>query len=183
MLFKKNKQEKLSYEEEHNKYLSRYKKASRVFIYAGAFNVVGLVISLLQSTQNGNAMFFYFCFGFDNFLFRLLYQIPFLQTSGFWLYVVMMFIIAIFTSSVAILASVFASQGKKKWLNGILISYLIDVLFIIPTYLVGEEYYSCLLMAVFHVIVMAFMGMALYYYQKIIDLALEKGIIKKGEKK
>lgn len=179
MLFGRKNKRELTYKEEHNKHFFRFQKASRVMIWAGAISFISLVVSVLQALQKQSALFFYFCFGIDDVIFRALTFIPYFQNNnGFVLYIVLIFIISIITTAGAVLLSVYASQGKKKPLWAMFIIYAIDTLAIIGSYFLGENIISIWMMFGLHVIVLAFLGIAIYEYYKVIEVAVKHGALK-----
>ena len=181
-MLKKRKKEKpvLTYEEEHNKHFWRFQKSSRVLIWAGAINFVSLVVSIIQAIVNKeSSLVFYFCFGIDDVIFQSLALIPFFQTTtGSYFYLAAIILVAIITTSGAVLLSVFASQGKKKWLWASVIAYAIDALLIIPAYFLGENIASIWMMFALHLIVLGFLAIAVREYYKIIEIAIKHGVIK-----
>ena len=179
MLNRKRQKRILTYEEEHNKHFWRYQKASRVLIWAGAINVVSLIVSVIQSLVNKTTLFFYLCFGLDDVLYQVLRLVPFFQTStGAYFYIASILAISIITSSGAVLISVFASQGKKNYLWAMVIAYAIDSLLIIASYFLGENIASIWMMFALHIIILAFLAIAVYEYYKIIEVAIRHGVIK-----
>ena len=181
-MLKKKKKEKpvLTYEEEHNKHFWRYQKSSRVLIWAGAINFVSLIVSIIQSiVSKDSSLFFYFCFGIDDVIFQALALIPFFQTAtGSYFYIASIILVAMMTTAGAVLLSVFASQGKKKWLWASVIVYSVDALIIIPAYFLGENIASIWMMLGLHLIVLGFLAIAVREYYKIIEIAVKHGVIK-----
>lgn len=178
-LFRKNK-EPLSYKEEHNNAYERFHKSSRLLIWAGALNVISLLVSIIQFTVDKETLYFYFCFGSNDLFFMALAHIPNFIEQYIALYFVVIVIIALLTSVGAILLGVFASQGKKKPLFGSLIFYGIDTLFIIPCAFIGESYVSILLMSVLHVVILSIIVFAVYEYYKVIEIARRYGVLKQN---
>ena len=82
------------------------------------------------------------------------------------------------TTAGAVLLSVFASQGKKKWLWAAVIAYAIDALLIIASYFLGENIASIWMMFGLHLIVLGFLAIAVREYYKIIEIAVKHGVIK-----
>ncbi len=181
-MLKRKKKEKpvLTYEEEHNKHFWRYQKSSRVLIWAGAINFVSLVVSIIQAiVTKESSLFFYFCFGIDDVIFQALALIPFFQTDvGSYFYLASIVLVAMITTAGAVLLSVFASQGKKKWLWAAVIAYAIDALLIIASYFLGENIASIWMMFALHLIVLGFLAIAVREYYKIIEIAVKHGVIK-----
>lgn len=181
-MLKRKKKEKpvLTYEEEHNKHFWRYQKSSRVLIWAGAINFVSLVVSIIQAiVTKESSLFFYFCFGIDDVIFQALALIPFFQTDvGSYFYLASIILVAMITTAGAVLLSVFASQGKKKWLWAAVIAYAIDALLIIASYFLGENIASIWMMFGLHLIVLGFLAIAVREYYKIIEIAVKHGVIK-----
>lgn len=176
----KKKKEPLSYKEEHNRTLERFRKSSRLLIWVGALNVISLLVSIIQFVIDGETLYFYFCFGSNDLIFRSLMHVPDILNKFIALYFVIIVIIALATSAGAILLGVFASQGKKKPLFGSLIFYAIDTLLIIPCAFVGESYISILLMSVIHVAILFIIIFAVYEYYKIIEIAKRYGVLKQS---
>ena len=177
---KKKENPVLTYEEEHNKHFWRYQKSSRVLIWAGAINFVSLVVSIIQAiVTKESSLFFYFCFGIDDVIFQALALIPFFQTDvGSYFYLASIVLVAMITTAGAVLLSVFASQGKKKWLWAAVIAYAIDALLIIASYFLGENIASIWMMFALHLIVLGFLAIAVREYYKIIEIAVKHGVIK-----
>ena len=180
---KKARKEKrpLTYKEEHNKTLDRFRKSSRLLIWVGAFNVISLLVAIIQYASGTGSLFFYFCFGCNDLLFQAIARIPNFFINHTILYFVIIVIIALITTAGAVLLGVFASQGKKKFLFGSLIFYMLDTLCIIPCAFLGETYISILSMSVLHVAILSIIVIAVYEYYKIINIAKKHGILKEKE--
>ena len=174
------KKEPLSYKEEHNKALDRFKKSSRLLIWVGALNVISLLISIIQFATGSSELFFYFCFGIDDVIFQALANIPYFFAHYTVWYFVIIVTIALLTTTGAVLLGVFASQGKKKFLYASLIFYMVDTLTIIPCALLGEIYISILLMSVLHVAILAIIVVSVYEFYRIIAIAEKHGVLKQN---
>lgn len=124
-------------------------------------------------------MFFYFCFGFNDLIFRLIYiNSTWFTGNGFWLYLVIIVIIAIASSALVTVVALQAKKGRSKWLWGGLIGMIIDTLFILPCYFFAEESETSLwFMFVFHMVILVAIAMAIFMYYKIIDLAKKYGML------
>ena len=171
----------LTYEEEHNKAYDRFKKSSRLLIWVGALNVISLLISIINYFTIQKNLYFYFCFGFNDLIFQSLALIPNFFNNMTILYFIVIVLIALLSSAGAILLSVFASQGKKKYIFGSIIFYLIDTLMIIPCAFLGESYISILLMSVLHIVILSILIVSIYEYYKIIEIAKRYGVLKERE--
>ena len=63
----KKEKKPLTYQEEHNKALDRFKKSSRLIIWVGVLNVISLLIAIINYFTQETTLYFYFCFGYFNF--------------------------------------------------------------------------------------------------------------------
>ena len=169
---KVSKKKELTYEEAHNKAFARFRKSSQILIWSGALNVLGLLISLVQLNSEPFLFNPFLCYASNNLIIRALTYIPgFSSYSVIW-YVVSI-LVAIASSTGMIILGVFASQGKRYPLfigSGI---YLIDLFFVIPLVFVGESISNMWLSAAIHIIILVFLGFAIYEYFNIIKLALK----------
>ena len=178
---KKVRREPPTYKEIHNKTLERFKKSSRLIIWAGVLNVISLLISIIQFATIKDNLYFYFCFGCNDLIFRSLMYIPNFVNKFIVLYFIVIVLIAILTTSLAVILGVFGSQGKKKALWGSLIFYTIDTTFIIPCIFIGESTISIILMSVLHIAILLIIIFAVYEYYKIIEIAKRYGVLKESE--
>ena len=174
----------LSYEEKHNRHYGYFSKASRVLLWAGIINVVSLLVSIIQAyTNEGSSIYFYFCFGFNDLIFKLLYNnVTYFSTSGMWLYIIIIILIAMISSAGSVLLSINAAKGKKFFLWFGFGFYIIDTLLIaLCYYFGGESITSIWFMIAFHAIIIAFQCVSLYEYYKIVALAKQYGMLKAKE--
>ena len=177
----KKEKKPLTYQEEHNKALDRFKKSSRLIIWVGVLNVISLLIAIINYFTQETTLYFYFCFGFNDLIFQLLAMIPSFFKDFTVLYMISIIAIALLSSAGAVLLGVFASQGKKKFLWASIIFYMVDTLFIIPCAIIGESYISILLMSVLHIIILAILIIAIYEFYKIIEIAKRYGVLKENK--
>lgn len=191
---KKKSKKVLTYAQAHNKALRSYQKSSRIMIWAGVFNIFGLMIDLIQNatqqispatfiegTLLGNSLSFStyqyaFCFSSNSFLFRIFEMLTFYRLGDpsldfVWFIVIIMAISLIF-SSLAILAGIYASQGKKIAFYGQIIFYLVDTIMILACYLIGEASEYLWIMLGLHVIIWFFLIISIYEYYHL--FAIEK---------
>lgn len=177
----KSKKKDLTYEEEHNKAYSAYKKASQIGIWAGVLNVIGLLIAIIQVNSEEMAFNLFFCFGAEHLFLKGILKTPFMQNNVPLFYVIGA-ITAILISTYFILTSVFAKQGKRKALYMMFIGYCVDTLCLIPLGASGIETATNLwLSGAIHAIIFIFMAIALYEYYKIINIAIKYNILKEVE--
>ena len=176
-MFKKRPKKELTYEEAHNKAFSRYKKSSQILIWAGALNVIGLIVAFAQLNTETFSFNPFLCFASNNLIFRLLTYIPWLKDVDF-LWYIFCIIIAIASSAGLVLLGVFAQQGKKSALFTGVGLYLFDTFCVISLNFVGESITNLWLVAGIHVIIMAFLCVAIYEYFNIIKIAEKYGILK-----
>ncbi len=171
-----------SYEEKHNRRYSWFTKSARILLWVGIFNVISLIVSLIQSVVYGYEMYFYFCFAINDLIYRLLWiYVPWFQTSvGFWFYIVIIIAIAILVTALVTIISLWGAKGKKDWLWAGLIFMAVDTFVILLCYFFAQEDDTSLwLMFSFHMIGVVAQVIALYEYYKIIDLAKEYNMLKK----
>lgn len=183
----------LTYAEAHNRAFLAYNKASRVIIWAAILNVIGLMVAIIQqamtkfddyfvfalnsllgSTVVSSGFQFSLCYGINSFIFRLL-EIPFAnklgdQTLSYASYIIILVIIAILISAITVYVSVLASQGKKAALYGEIIFYILDTFMIVGCYIIGEASEILWILIGLHVIVLFFLGMALFQYYKLFEI-------------
>ena len=172
----KRKKEQLSYAEEHNRAFGAYKKAAMIGIWSGVLNVFGLLIAITQISQT-NSFSLFLCYGSVDFLICLMMGVHSIISSP--LFYILSFVIAAAVSSGFILLSVFATQGKKISLYIMSGLYLLDLMFILPLGLMGlETLGNILLSIVVHVVIIAFLLIAIYQYDKIVKIAIKHGILK-----
>ena len=174
--FKKNKKP-LTYEEAHNKAFSRYRKAAQIMIWAGALNVIGLIVALIQLNSETKTFSPFLCFSTNNLCFRLMMFIPGLESINFLWYFLCIIIAIIFGAGMAA-CGVFAQQGKKIPLFIGLVFYTIDMFTTISLNFVGESTANLWLISGIHVIIIVFLAIAVYEYFNIIKLAIKHNKIK-----
>ncbi len=174
MAKKKKGRKTASYVTLHNNAVTRFQKASRIFIWAGVVNFIGLIIGHIQfATGAVENPPFYFCFGIGNFLFNILYY------SGLdivWVYLIAYFLSAALTG-VAVLIGVFSSQAKKPFIYASVISYLVDWVFVLLAFFVaGETWTGLLFNGGIHAIITFFLVIAIYEYYNVFNI--EKRFVK-----
>ena len=198
MMLRRSKQRKnKTYEEAHLQSTRAFSKATRVLIWAGAFNVVGLMLSVilshLQNAWTGYFVpdtFFYnnlgvntttqfvLCLSSNSLIFRLLETI----TQDFnkfsdgilsptWLLIIEM-IITVSFSGFCVFVSLLSFQGKKWAFYAQVIFYTLDTLLIIPIAILGEPTNFVLINLGVHILVMLVIGFMVYEYCHI--LAIER---------
>lgn len=180
-----------TYVEAHNRTYSIFVKSSRIIIWAGAFNVIGLMVSVIQSSL-GQAPIYYFssntifwsklgtsttsqfglCYAICSMIFRFFEtaSIDFnkfgegvLNTTSL---LILELVVAILFSALSVALSVFASQGRKYCLYGQTIFYLLDTLTIIILYFLGEPFEIIWLLIGVHAIILFFAILSIIsYYQ------------------
>lgn len=162
-----------SYVDLHNSAVIRFRRASRIFIWAGVVNFVGLIIGIVQHyTDSANAespIPFYFCFGLNDLLFSW-FETFNLHPALFW---VIVGVIALATTAGAVLLGVYASMGKKKVLFAMIIAYGVDWLFILVKNLLLFErdgLIGLLLNVGIHVIISFFIIVAVYQFYNVINI-------------
>lgn len=181
---KKKEKKPLTYAEAHNKAFWAFHKSSRIMIWAGVLNVAGLIVGIVQrftealepaffitdtylSSKLGGSFFnFSLCFSTNSFVFRL-FEAMNLGDIGFLSIIIG---IAIVFTAGAVLLGVFASQGKKWALVGEVVFYILDMAMIIPCYLIGEAIIYLWIMIGLHVIILGFLGVAIYQYYNLFTI-------------
>lgn len=165
---KKDPKSRPSYVTLHNNAVLRFQKSSRIFIWAGIVNFVGLIIGNIQyATGNVEIPPFYFCFGVSDFAFSLLYY------SG--MNVVTLYVIAYIVSFVltggAVALGVFSSQAKKKALFAEVIIYFVDWVFVLLAFFIANETWIGLLFnGGIHAIITFFLVIAVYEYYNVFNI-------------
>ena len=162
-----------SYVDLHNNAVIRYRRASRTFIWAGVVNFVGLLIGIVQHyTIEANAdqpVPFWLCFGIGEFLYTWFENLN-MHVALYW---VLVGIIAIGLTVGATLLGLFASQGKKKILIAMVVSYGVDWVFVfLKSFLFfNRDGLVGLLVSVgVHVIISFFLIMAVYQFYNVINI-------------
>ncbi|MCQ3035726.1 MAG: hypothetical protein MJ248_05910 [Bacilli bacterium] len=164
-----------SYVETHNRAVERFRKASRILIWAGIFNVLGLAIGIVQVTTGvSDTLPFYFCFGVVNLLFNsLIVRIG----NIFWEFTIVIVIAMVFSIG-AILLSVYASQGRRKPLIIATGIYFLDWIVVLVTYFLALDNWQNLVMSCgFHIIISGCLAYAIYQYFNVINI--EKRFVNK----
>ena len=169
MAIGKREKRKPSYVTLHNNAVVRFQKSSRIFIWAGVVNFVGLIIGNIQyATGNLADPPFYFCFGIANFGLNLIYfktELPIV-----WLYVIA-YAIALLLTAGAVLLGVFSSQAKKKFLYASVIVYFVDWIFVLLAFfLAGESWMGLLFNGGIHAIITFFLVIAIYEYHNVLNI-------------
>ena len=159
----------VSYVDTHNAAVIRYRRYCKSFIWVGIINFIGLLVGIIQYyiQSASDKVPFYYCFGFSDFAFNLL------AYTGMpaWLFWIVVVLLSILTTSGAVLLGLFASQGKKKFLIGMLVAYLLDWIFCLLAYFVaGEEVIGLMINAGIHVVASFFLIMALYEYYQVLNI-------------
>ena len=169
----KNRQRQASYVDLHNNAVIRYRRACRTFIWAGVVNFVGLLVGIVQHyTVEANAeepIPFWLCFGTGEFLYTWFDQMK-MNAVLYW---VLVSIIALGLTIGATLLGLFASQGKKKILIAMVVSYGVDWIFVfLKSFLFFERdgILGLLVSVGVHVIISFFVIMALYQYYNVINI-------------
>lgn len=170
---KKIEKPKQSYVTLHNRAVTRYKQAAKILIWAGVLNFVGLIISIVQfyTSEDVNTIQYYFCFGVNDFLFTLLETKASLNTNNPVLFWIIVSVMTIGTTVGSTLISLFASQGKKKFLISCLAAYFTDWVFVFLAYFVsGETTQGLLLSGGIHIIITFFLIVAAYQYRNVLEI-------------
>lgn len=180
----KNKKErkqkkKLTYVEAHNKAYWAFHKSSRILLWAGVLNIAGLLIGLIQAyvepiyivdfidgsilfTALGGQTTLNFSLGFAmSAFFSRLIELAGLPLGGF---IALIVIIALLFSALAVFLGVFSSQGKKWALFTGFGFYLLDTVFVIGCYLLGEPITFLWIFIGIHFIVLGFICLAVFQY-------------------
>lgn len=179
---KKTKKSKkpLTYEEAHNKAFSKYRKSSQILVWAGVLNVIGLIVAFIQLNNEPYVFNPFLCFASNNLIIRLLMSIQSMEKLNFLWYIIST-IVAIASGTGMIICGVFAQQGKRVPLFLGFSLYIIDMFCIIPLNFVGESTSNLWLIAGIHVIIIAFLAIAVYEYFNIIKIALKYNKLKGEE--
>jgi hypothetical protein len=171
----------LTYEEAHNKAFWRYQKSSQILVWTGILNFIGLIIAIIQLNTTEQHLFNPFlCYSSNIFAFKSLMLIPNLNQINFVWYL-LVFAIALISSVGMILLGVYAQQGKKKHLFAGVSIYIFDLFCTLLLIFIEDSYASLWLIAGIHVIVIAFLMVAIFEYFNIIKIAVKYGVIKEKE--
>lgn len=184
---KKGHKKSYTYAEAHNRAFWAFNKATRVMIWAGILNVVGLMVGILQEAFGGVMNNFVFpldtylhntivnsgyqyslCFGTNALIFRLLESYAFNKFVGEAMseivFVIIIVIIAILFSGIIVYLSVLASQGKKWALFTQSIFYIVDTGAIIGNYIIGEHISILWIQVALHIVILFFVVISIYQY-------------------
>ena len=172
MARKKRERAPRSYVQMHNGAVIRYQRASRIMVWAGVLNFVGLIISNIQFvTGQVEKIQFHFCFGISNFFFNLLRDRAELPYA--WFYIILYGVTLIMTAG-AVLLGVYSSQAKKKVLIASIAIYFVDWIMMLLAFFTAVEPQSELMVLFFsggiHIIITFFLIIALYEYYKVIKI-------------
>ena len=172
MARKKRERAPRSYVQMHNGAVIRYQRASRIMVWAGVLNFVGLIISNIQFvTGQVEKIQFHFCFGISNFFFNLLRDRAELPDA--WFYIILYGVTLIMTAG-AVLLGVYSSQAKKKVLIASIAIYFVDWIMMLLAFFTAVEPQSELMVLFFsggiHIIITFFLIIALYEYYKVIKI-------------
>ena len=173
---RKDRPTQASYVDLHNNAVIRYRRACRTFIWAGIANFVGVLIGAIQhytiAAQAEQPIPYWLCFGTGEFLYTI-FEVTGIYDKYLPLYWVLVGLIALGLTVGATLLGLFSSQGKKKILYAMVISYGVDWIF---TFLKSFIFYERdgivgLLVSVgVHVIVSFFLIMAAYQFYNVINI-------------
>ncbi len=162
-----------SYVDLHNNAVIKYRRAARTFIWAGVVNFVGLIIGVVQHyTIEANAeqpIPFYFCFGFNDFLFSWFESFN-MHIALFW---VIASVIALATTAGAVLLGVYAAMGKKKILISMIAAYGVDWLFLIlksTLFFARDGLLGLFINLGIHMIISFFLVVAVYQFYNVINI-------------
>ncbi len=171
-----------SYVELHNRAVERFRKSSRILIWAGIFNVLGLAVGIVQifsSPETEHTLPLYFCFGLFDIFFNLIIK-EIIDWSNAYVGFGLAIFVAMIMSIGAILLSVFASQGRKRPLIIATGLYFIDWVLVLIAYFLSLESWQNLIMSCgFHLIISACLAYAIYQYFNVINI--EKRFVNKSE--
>lgn len=166
---KKKQRAPRSYVAMHNAAVTRFQKSSRIFIWAGVVNFVGLIIANIQLVAGkSEQMPFYFCFGILNYLFNVLHY--YTSISTVWFYIVV-YASSLLCSAGAILLGVKASQPSKKALFACVGIYFVDWIFVLLAFFLAKETWIGLLFnGGIHAIITFFLIFAVYEYYNVFNI-------------
>ena len=158
-----------SYVSMHNAAVSRFQKSSRIFIWAGVLNFVGLIIANVRLVaENSGQMPFYFCFGILNYFFNVLHYYTSIPTV--WFYIIV-YASALLLSAGAVLLGVKASQPSKKALYACMGIYFVDWIFVfLAFFLANETWIGLLFNGGIHAIITFFLIFAVYEYFNVFNI-------------
>lgn len=166
---KKKQRAPRSYVAMHNAAVTRFQKSSRIFIWAGVVNFVGLIIANIQLVAGkSEQMPFYFCFGILNYLFNVLHY--YTSISTVWFYIVV-YASSLLCSAGAVLLGVKASQPSKKALFACVGIYFVDWIFVLLAFFLAKETWIGLLFnGGIHAIITFFLIFAVYEYYNVFNI-------------
>ncbi|MCR5505481.1 MAG: hypothetical protein K6F07_00580 [Bacilli bacterium] len=172
---KKKERRPRSYVAMHNAAVTRFQKASRIFIWAGVLNFVGLIIANIRFVSGDTEqMPFYFCFGISNYLFNVLHY--YTSISQVWFYIIV-YALSVLLSAGAVYLGVKSSQPSKKALLTCAALYLVDWIFVFLAFFLAKETWIGLLFnGGIHAIISFFLIFAIYEYYNVFNI--EKQFIK-----
>ena len=153
----------------HNAAVTKFQKSSRIFIWAGVVNFIGLIIANVQMVAGKTEqMPFYFCFGVSNYLFNVLHYYTEIPTA--WFYVIV-YGLSLLLSAGAILLGVKCSQPSKKALFACVSIYFVDWIFVLLAFFLAKETWVGLLFnGGIHAIITFFLVFALYEYYNVFNI-------------
>lgn len=192
-MFKRKKKKTLTYVEAHNKAFSIFSKASTIMIWAGVFNVFGVMLTIIQYAMTNElaatfikGSYFYgqmvsstyqfsLCFSSNTLIFRLLEILnhsiyastPILETHFFYAIIIVISIIF------AALVSYFAilTRSGKRWAmitNGVF--YALDTIMVLPLYLLGEDISLLWITLGVHIIILFFVAIGIFEYFHLFEI-------------
>ncbi len=172
MARKKRERAPRSYVQMHNSAVIKYQRASRIMIWAGVLNFVGLIISNIQFVMGQvEKIQFHFCFGISNFFFNLLRDKA--ELLDVWFYIIL-YTVTILLTAGAVLLGVYSSQAKKKVLIVSIAIYFVDWVMMLLAFFTAVEPQSELMVLFFsggiHIIITFFLVFALYEYYNVINI-------------
>ena len=172
MARKKRERAPRSYVQLHNSAVIKYQRASRIMIWAGVLNFVGLIISNIQFVSGQiEKIQFHFCFGISNFFFNLLRDRA--ELPDVWFYVILYSVTILLTIG-ATLLGVYSSQANKKVLIASIAIYFVDWVMMLLAFFTAIEPQSELMVLFFsggiHLIITFFLVFALYEYYNVINI-------------
>lgn len=170
---RKQKVTQLSYVDMHNNAVIRYRRACRTFIWAGVINFIGLLVGIVQHytiAENAEqAIPFFLCFGLGEFLYTW-FETFNLHIALYW---VIVGIISTGLTVGATLLGLFSSQGKKKLLFAMVISYGVDWIFVFLKSFIffqRDGLIGLLVSVGVHVIISFFVILAVYQFYNVINI-------------
>ena len=170
---RKQKVTQLSYVDMHNNAVIRYRRACRTFIWAGVINFIGLLVGIVQHytiAENAEqAIPFFLCFGLGEFLYTW-FETFNLHIALYW---VIVGIISTGLTVGATLLGLFSSQGKKKLLFAMVISYGVDWIFVFLKSFIffqRDGLIGLLVSVGVHIIISFFVILAVYQFYNVLNI-------------